>query len=112
MVEEMKRKQPLMKNKEIIKRCAIKAEITFDEAKTMYYAMWDEIANALTRGERVVIRNFGRWQITHRKEYTCGIYGGRKTLLPAADTIRFKAANTMKAKMKETERERRIARGS
>ena len=103
--------QPLMKNREIIKRCAIKADITFDEANAMYHAIWDEIANALTRGERVVIKNFGRWQITHRKEYTAGIYGGKKRLLPAVDTIRFKAANTMKAKMKETQRERRIARG-
>lgn len=111
MVEKMAGAQPQMRNKEIIKRCAIKAEITFDEAKAMYLAMWDEIANALTRGERVVIRNFGRWQITHRKEYTAGIYGGRKKLLPATDTIRFKAANTLKAKMKETQRERRIARG-
>lgn len=108
----MVKKNPVMKNKEIIKRCAIKADITFEEANAMYHAIWDEIANALTRGERVVIKNFGRWQITHRKEYTAGIYGGKKTLLPACDTIRFKAATTMRQKMKETERERRIARGS
>ncbi len=107
----MTEKAPLIKSKEIIKRVAEKTGVPYAEAHDVFYTIFEEIGEALTRGERVIVRNFGRWQITHRKEYSNRIYGGRAYLIPETDTVRFRTSAAFRERMKQTEHERRMARG-
>ncbi len=89
-----------MNKKELISATAEKAGLTKKDTKAAVDSVFEVIAGALTKGEKVTIIGFGSFEVVQRKART-GVNPQTKQKLhiPAKTAPRFKASKVLKAKV-------------
>ena len=59
-----------MTKSDLIEAIAAEAHLTKDKASIVVNAIFDEMVDAMKRGERIEIRNFGNFTVRHYEAYT------------------------------------------
>ena len=86
-----------MRKSDIAKRIAAEAFVTALTAETAIDILLSEIGEALSRGEKVMLRGFGTFSTTRRAERVGRNPGtGERIEIPASQSVAFKASKALK----------------
>ncbi len=81
-----------MKNQELIHLLARRLKISHRQAEILFKAFFEEIKEALKRGEAVCFQHFGTFYTVSQSPRTRRLPGGKLVQLPAQTKVKFRAS--------------------
>lgn len=87
--------------RDIVKEVSEKTNLTQTEVKDIIQLAFDSILSALTRGEKVELRNFGVFLVKERAERRArNPRTGEEVIVPKKKVVTFKPGRMMDARIK------------
>ncbi|MBQ3404195.1 MAG: HU family DNA-binding protein [Oscillospiraceae bacterium] len=89
-----------MNRTELAAALAVELGIRTDEAERFTIALFDEMSNALSRGESLKLAHFGAFEIRRRKEHRAvNISSGMSYVMPERNDVVFRPGAELKEKV-------------
>lgn len=93
--------------RELVRRVALKTSQKQNIAKDIIQTFLDEVVEELARGNRLEFREFGVFDILHKKARTArNPRTGQTVSVPAKTVVHFKVGRLMKEKVRRIEAEK------
>jgi DNA-binding protein HU-beta len=90
-----------LNKKEIVKAVSERAEVTAKDAERVIDALFDEVSDQLVAGEKVVLSNFGTFEVRDRKAREGRNPSTGETIhIDAQKTPAFKAGKQLKDRLR------------